>query len=654
MLRSPDTTDTTTTRAPVAKRHPEAEDAGGERLVAQRGLFFGPSALVPENLYSVVERGVARRERNRMVLAPGTSVHTNTYFGRFHATYWHRWTSVPQVEVEAVLTGTGRIRLLASDTNKVWRIVSARDVDDTEATAVRLVAPIDRFVDGGGMWLEISTEIGELTVSDVRWTVTAPRPVPRTDVVICTYNRVDDCLNTLHALAGDPEALDHVGTVYTVDQGSDPLESRPRFGEVAAELGKRLRYLRQPNLGGAGGFTRGLFEATAGEPDEQSDVLLMDDDVLLEPEILIRLTAFAACTMHPTIVGGQMLNLLHPGHLHISAEYADPELLKVGLPMPGALREAYLLGTDDRQLPMNQERRVDTEYNGWWSCLVPAAIVRAIGYPLPLFFQWDDIEFGYRARAHGFPTVALPGAGVWHADFGWKDWDEWHRYFNMRNGLITAALHTDFSVRRITRRLGQLLSQYLVAMHYGLSATLLQAVEDFLDGPDVLQDGSASAAAEIRRIRAAYPETVVHPMSELPDTVGDFREAQVVRAANPPGSERLTWLKRAVYHAAGRSDRPTGFIPAGDAHWWHVSTFERAIVADMSEQGFRVRTRDRERALELVKRGARTFRRFVTEGPSVAQRYRAEMGRLTSRENWARLYGLDGPAKPADERPDAE
>ena len=110
--------------------------------------------------------------------------------------------------------------------------------------------------------------------------------------------------------------------------------------------------------------------------------------------------------------------------------------------MPDALDEAYLLGSDERLLPIGQDRRVDTEYNGWWACLVPATIIRAIGYPLPLFFQWDDIEFGYRARAHGFPTVALPGAGVWHADFGWKDWDEWHRYFNMRNGLITAALHS--------------------------------------------------------------------------------------------------------------------------------------------------------------------------------------------------------------------
>jgi galactofuranosylgalactofuranosylrhamnosyl-N-acetylglucosaminyl-diphospho-decaprenol beta-1,5/1,6-galactofuranosyltransferase len=641
MLRTPDSTDTATETPPAAAEHHATEPHGDglpSRLVAQRGLFFGPSALVPEALYSVVESGAARRERSRVELAPNTRVTTNTYFGRFHATYWQRWTDVAEIEIDAVVSGSGRVRVMASDTNKVWRIVAARDVRDATSEKIRLVAAVDRFVDGGGMWLELTTETGELSVTDVRWTVSAARPVPRTDVVICTYNRVDDCLNTLQAMADDPEPLEKIGTVYVVDQGSDPLESRPRFAAVSEALGEKLRYLRQPNLGGAGGFTRGLFEATTGDPENHSDVLLMDDDVLLEPEILIRLTAFAASTRHPTIVGGQMLNLLHPGHLHISAEYADPELLQVGMPVPGALREAYLLGLDDRGLPVNQERRVDTEYNGWWSCLIPASIVRAIGYPLPLFFQWDDIEFGYRARAHGFPTVALPGAGVWHADFGWKDWDEWHRYFNMRNGLITAALHTAFSTRRIIRRLAQLMSQYLVAMHYGLAATLLQAVEDFLDGPEILHDGSAAAAAEIRRIRSAYPETVMHPMSQARE---DFRDLQVVRAANPPGHERLTWLKRAVYHVAGRSSHRTGFVPAGDAHWWHVSTFERAVVTDMSEQGFRVRTRDRALALDLAKRGARLFRRFLREGPAAAQRYRDEMGTLTSRANWARLYGVE-------------
>jgi galactofuranosylgalactofuranosylrhamnosyl-N-acetylglucosaminyl-diphospho-decaprenol beta-1,5/1,6-galactofuranosyltransferase len=639
MLRTSDSTDRA--QNPPVPEERSAAQAGRvpARLLAQRGLFFGPSALVPEDLYSRVEAGTARRERDRVTLAPGALVSTNTYFGRFHATYWQRWTDVGEVEVSAVVSGTGRVRLMASDTNKVWRIVAARDVQDADRTTVRLVGPVDRFVDGGGMWLEITTETGELTVSDVRWSVAATRPLPPTDVAICTFNRVDDCLNTLQSLARDPGALECVRTVYVVDQGTDPVESRERFAEVAGALGERLRYIRQPNLGGAGGFTRGMFHATEGEPEEHGDVLFMDDDVLLEPEILVRLTAFAASTRQPTIVGGQMLNLLHPGHLHISAEYADPEQLKMGLPVPGALRESYLLGLDERQLPINQERRVDTEYNGWWSCLIPAAVVRAIGYPLPLFLQWDDIEYGYRARAHGFPTVSLPGAGVWHADFGWKDGDEWQRYFTVRNGLIMAALHSGFSLPKITRRLGQLVSHQLVAMQYGMTATLLQAVEDFLDGPEILWDGSKGALARVREIRSHYPETVMHPMSEME---GDFREQQVVRAANEPGSETLTWLKRAAYHLTGRAVHRIGFVPAGDAHWWHVSTFERAIVTDMSEQGFRVRTRDKEVALQLVRRAAHTLRRLVREGDAVADRYRAEAGRLASRENWARLYGLDG------------
>ena len=270
----------------------------------------------------------------------------------------------------------------------------------------------------------------------------APGAAPTSS--ICTYNRVDDCLNTLAALGRRPRgAGDAVGSVRVVDQGSDPLESRPRFAEIASGSAPRLRYVRQPNLGGAGGFTRGMFDATAGDPADDHDVLLMDDDVLLEPEILVRLTAFAACTTHPTIVGGQMLNLLHPAHLHISRRVRRArEPAGRARRCRGRSRRPTCSGTTSASCRSVQDRRVDTEYNGWWACLIPAAIVRAIGYPLPLFFQWDDIEYGYRARAHGFPTVALPGAGVWHADFGWKDWDEWHRYFNMRNGLITAALHT--------------------------------------------------------------------------------------------------------------------------------------------------------------------------------------------------------------------
>lgn len=620
--------------APAA---PQAGDPPPGRLVVQRGPFTGPTALVPEDLYAEVLRGAARRDRDRIELGPATLVSTNTYWGRLHATYWQRWTAVPEVRVTLRASGRGRVWLMASDTNKVARAVGVAEIDrsGTTDTTVELTGAIDRFLDGGGMWLELGTDTGSMTVSDVEWAVQVPHPARPTTITICTYNRVEDCLNTLQALLDDPVARERVGPVRVVDQGSDPLEARDRFATIAAGFGEQLVYLRQPNLGGAGGFTRGLYEATAGAPDDDHDVLLMDDDVLLDPEIVVRLTGFAACTTHPTIVGGQMLNLLHPGHVHITAEYAEPERLRVGRPIPGALEEGFLLGRDERLLPIVQERRVDTEYNGWWSCLIPAPVVRAIGYPLPLFFQWDDVEFGYRAREHGFPTVSLPGAGVWHADFGWKDWDEWHRYFNQRNGLITAALRTGFDRRTVTGTVVELLAQYLVAMQYGLAATLLTAVEDFLEGPAILDDGSAAAAARIRAIRAAYPETTAVPITEAGL---DPRESVVHLAGHTPSKMVRTWLKRAVLQASGRVPFRSGMVPAGEAHWWHVALFERAIVTDMAETGVRIRTRDRERLRELAVRGVRTVRRLHAEGPEAARRWKAAEPRLTARETWTRLF----------------
>jgi galactofuranosylgalactofuranosylrhamnosyl-N-acetylglucosaminyl-diphospho-decaprenol beta-1,5/1,6-galactofuranosyltransferase len=106
----------------------------------------------------------------------------------------------------------------------------------------------------------------------------------------------------------------------------------------------------------------------------------------------------------------------------------------------------------------------------------------------------------------------------------------------------------------------------------------------------------------------------------------------------------LTWFKRAAYVLADRAAHPSGMVAAGDAHWWHVSTFRRAVVTDMSEQGLRVRTRDRATALALAKHGARSLARLVSEGPKVAARYREEMGGLTSRQNWARLFGVERPS----------
>ncbi len=290
------------------------------------------------------------------------------------------------------------------------------------------------------------------------------------------------------------------------------------------------------------------------------------------------MNAFANVTTEPTLVGAQMLYLMNPQNLHVSAEEADLGKLRAGRWAANSLHDANLI-------KKRQEKRVDAGYNAWWSCLIPAEVVSRIGLPIPMFFQWDDIEYGIRARAAGFVTVTLPNAGVWHADFHWKDRDDWAKYFSVRNSLIVAALHSDFDTKSLSVTLGREISQYLVSMQYGLAHTTLRGIEDFLAGPDVLQDGGQAVLGAIRKERARFPETVKHPANDVP---GIRSSDLVTRVAGPePDSARedLVLAKRVAMQWLGRTQHGIANIPAADAHWWHVSLFDHAVVTDASQSG---------------------------------------------------------------------
>ena len=611
--------------------------AGGDgepELTVQRLLFDGPSPLVSADMYSEVRKGNAERTRTGVRIAKRSVVHTNSYFGRFPASYWQRWTTVTEVVFRATVAGAGRIDLVGTDYKGHERTMASTTVDSANSST-QLAVPVatTQFLDGGALYVRFTTTSSELSVQDAEWTVAAPEKLRPTSVVICTFNRADDCANTVAAMADDPIALLGVDNVYVVDQGTDQVQTREKFQRVAAELGDKLVYITQPNLGGAGGFTRGLYEVQ-GKGGDPANVIFMDDDVLCEPEAIVRMNSFANMTVEPAIIGAQMLYLLHPDRVHVGAEVANLQKLEAGVHVKNAISDKSAF-----KRKRQQDVRVDAGYNGWWSCLIPSEIVGQVGYPLPLFFQWDDIEYGYRSRANGFATVTLPGAAVWHADFAWKDWDEWHRYFNLRNGMITAALHIELDGRTLAKQLFTDLLRYLVSMQYGMAYTLIKAVEDFLAGPENLLDGGMDAAGSIRRERAAYGETKRHNANDVPGV----RPADMfITPAGPHPKKSMEFAvlaKRMLNQWRGTVNPGPVAISADDAHWWHVSLFSHAIVTDRSQEGVRVRQRNKQHAVELLKRGVTALKRLRTETPTVAASYRAAVPKLTSRENWARLYG---------------
>ena len=161
-------------------KHALTEHTAPERLVVARGLFTGPSPKVFDDMYARVADGRAQRERYSLHLEKGATVDTNTYFGRFPASYFQRWTTVKEVQLKLafVATGPARVLLRATDAHDHTRTISATEVDGT-GTA-ELVAPLNEFVDGGALWFECTAVGGQLTITDLEWTVPAPPPsVPR-------------------------------------------------------------------------------------------------------------------------------------------------------------------------------------------------------------------------------------------------------------------------------------------------------------------------------------------------------------------------------------------------------------------------------------------------------------------------------------------
>lgn len=619
----------------AAEGHGSDSGAADSRVLVQRTLFNCPHSRVEPGMYVDADLARVRLTRTEAALDPGATLSTNTYFGRFAAAQWQCHTPVRSVRLEfdhdCAPDTVLRVDIRASDISGRPRPVEVVELRGSGHASADL--DVRRFVDGGALWFELTAIGGAARVCDVTWTVDRSvrrRPVA---VVMCTHNRPADAVATLRTLASDDEALKLVDSVWLIDQGTRRVSDDPGFAAVADILGDRLHYITQPNLGGAGGFNRGIHEVTK-TGDRSVDIVVMDDDILCEPESVLRLSAFANNTLRPTLVGSQMLLASETYRVHMTGEWELLGKLKAG--EPGAYGKN---GLD--ALQNQQDARTDAGWNGWWSCLLPVEAVYEAGMSLPLFFQWDDIEFGIRARHKGFPTVTLPNAGVWHADFHLKDYDDWSRYFSWRNALIVAAIHGPFDPRAMANVVATEIGEHIVSMRYGLAATLLLAVRDYLTGPAVLADGGQGKLAELAQLRSAYPDTVLRDAAEV--FAESSSDTRITRRGAKPDEDKLTQVlvKRALAQFLGRLRSAPVSITADDARWWHVGLFSSAIVTDASQQGVRVRKRNKDTAMRLARELIGSCLELRRRGDDVAAQWRDAMPDLTSRENWTRLFADD-------------
>lgn len=627
-----------------------ALEAGQSRAVSPLSRVILPRPGEPldvRKLYIEESETNARRAHapTRTTLEIGTESEVSfaTYFNAFPASYWRRWSILESVVLRVELTGSARVDVYRSKATGARITVGGAPIASTEddvPAVLEFEVELTPFEDGGWIWFDITTDAPS-TLHHAGWY--APIPAPgRANVAIGipTFNRPSDAVNALAALTSDPLVDEVITAVIVSDQGTQKAKDHPGFDAAAAALGDRLRIHNQPNLGGSGGYSRVMYEALKNTDCEQ--ILFMDDDIRVEPDSILRALAFNRFAKTPTLVGGQMLNLQEPSHLHVMGEMVDSE----NFMWTGAVNTEY--DHNFAKYPLNDEehersrllhRRIDVDYNGWWMCMIPRQVAEELGQPLPLFIKWDDADYGLRAGEHGYPTVTLPGAAIWH--MAWSDKDDaidWQAYFHLRNRLVVAALHWDGKISGLLASHMKATLKHLLCLEYSTVAIQNKAMDDFLAGPDNLFEILESALPEVRKMRQEYPDAVVLPGATTLPPPSDKRWRKKVDI--PTNSLSISVrLARGVLHQLKAHDpehhrRPQINVATQDARWFSLSRVDGVTVTTADGRGVVYRQRDRDKMLELlresVKRQVELARRFN----KLRRVYRAALPTLTSTQMW--------------------
>ncbi|WP_240037231.1 glycosyltransferase [Leifsonia flava] len=624
------------------ERQPEAAAVKHRRGPVPAETFTTPLRISHVNAVTMIDG------RRGITVPAGLRVSLGTYFNAFPASYWQRWTTLTGIRLTVETTGIGDVSVYRSNARGVVQTVASAHVDG-EGVSSSFDLPLDNFLDGGWYWFDLVSYGTPFSLTQADWRSPENAPEPTTGgnltVSITTLNRTAYCVGLLETIGGDADTLLGIDEVLVIDQGSDKIREHARFGEAEKALGGRLRLIEQANVGGSGGFSRGMLEAsTKGDSDF---LLLLDDDVAIEPEGIRRALQFARYCSSPTIVGGHMFDMYDKTKLHAFAEVVDRWTFMWNPATP----DRHDFSSSNLRQTTWMHRRFDVDYNGWWMSLIPMKIIREIGLSLPVFIKWDDAEYSLRAADHGYRTVSLPGSSVWHVS--WVDKDDshdWQAFFHARNRLVAALLHSPHKKggRLVMSNLANDIRYVLTLDYYAVTLRQL-AYESVLAGPGSLHGELKTRLPAIRGRAGEFRESVAEKdpaaFSEFPPTAF-FGPNPMNDGTRPTGSKLLRvvarnstrhWFRKVDPRAV---ENPQTHLPH-NTPWWKMPSLDSFLMSNAEGSGVTWHVRDRATFRSLISSSVRRNRRIRREWATLSADYRANLDHIVSAETWADTLGVD-------------
>lgn len=452
----------------------------------------------------------------------GQRIDFNGYFNLFYIEKRKKYTELNNLFLDICLCGFKELVIVHDgvDFGKV-------SLDSKNQKSYQIEFPFDE-VDRGVFWFALveDKQVDKKVVNGFFVTEMSPEHTREVNIgiAICTYKRevyVERNLRQLKEKILDYTSLDvsnHI-SIFIIDNGRT-LDSCESIQDIVQAHSKNIAVLQNKNAGGAGGFTRGMLEILKAKADKQfTHVLVMDDDAIIEPDLLVRIYGFLTTVKtewKQITIGGAMLREDYPYMLFCAGEWWDQGAI-INPEMHLDLREwknaasSYLTETGHEY----------DRYSGWWCCCYSLEIVREDNLPIPLFIHHDDIEFGLRNKDAG--VVFLNGIGVWHrgAELAFPGANI---YYDTRNNLIEMALHQSEGCKKTARKVMlRTIASATLRLKYKDALLAYQGLIDFLKGPQWLWEQQPDLLnSQIRSM--AYQ---MQPIEEIKDRLSEKETASI-------------------------------------------------------------------------------------------------------------------------------
>ena len=399
----------------------------------------------------------------------------DTYYSTFSYEKWKKYSKLQNVKLSIDIKGKCRLVLIGLElhgTNIDKTVLNSCIVDNPERKTVILEYPdnlssktLSFTIFPLSATLEIYegayiSDIPENELSDVMLSL-----------AICTYRREPYIARNMQMLKK-----------YVFDNPNSPLYGHVRV--VIADNGNTLdasafdpeyiRIIPNKNSGGSGGFSRAAIEIIEDKTVATSHIILMDDDIVFNADALERNYIFLRLLKpeyKTSMIGGAMFRTDNRYIQHAAGETQTVD---------GIIFNK--IGYDMRKLEdvMRNDVEERINYLGWWYCCIPAALFETAHYSLPLFVQYDDIEFSLRNNT--VPKITLNGICCWHLPFD-KKWSAFKNYYTIRNRTIVNTLCFEtYTKTRFMRDVLRSSVKCLFQYGYKEANLVLLGAEDYLKG----------------------------------------------------------------------------------------------------------------------------------------------------------------------------